>query len=161
MLYDYHSNVTHYCRTCKYKELDERCREDKSFCQKTWLEPSTIVHRWVSMRSNITTISPFNPAALYTMSGLHDGYSNYEFNISVLEVAALHGAPPLQKAEHLRMTEGFSEPNSASLYLINPLIGPQTVKLSLEVTSRRYSRLGVLHRTVLYLLVSEFDGTGF
>jgi hypothetical protein len=160
--------------TCLHKKLDRKaCIANLDKCRKEWSEPTSIAIRWITIKSNVTAPTPNNPIILYKMKGFEKG--DYEFKLTIDSVNATDGGIPLDRLRDLRLgskpdvrsasSSDLNEVNKGDhegvLYLINPLTGPLKAKLTIDVTHAKHSKLNVLHRSIVHLFVSKYDGEKF
>lgn len=63
------------------------------------------------------------------------------------------------KFDHLKLER--SEGNIATLALVKPIEGPREFNVQIDVISRDQPHLSLLHRSIVHVYVSQFDGQRF
>lgn len=139
------------------------CREDASKCLKQFTEPVSVTHSFVTTKSNVES------GKLYEVTGLERSGYHYKFLIRRVgvELRVDEELSPQQMAhlerdfkfDHLKLERDGS--NAATLFLVKPILGPRQFTVEIDVLSRDQRHLGVLHRSLVHVFVSEYDGKNF
>lgn len=140
------------------------CREDSSKCLKQFKEPLSVTHSFVTTKSNVSS------GKLYEVDGLKKSGYHFKFVIRRVDVELRSGEKlSLQEKSHLERDYKFDHlkleredgTNIATLFLVKPIDGPRRLIVEIDVLSRDQRHLGILHRSIVHLYVSEYDGENF
>lgn len=149
---------------CFYENFNfEKCRNDSAYCLKEFSEPLSVSHSFVTTKSNVAS------GKLYEVIGLKKSGYHYTFVIHKVDVKLRMDEEMNSrdkaflerdyKIDYLKLER--SEGNIATLALLKPIEGPREFNVQIDVVSRDQPHLNVLHRSVVHVYVSEFDGQKF
>lgn len=149
---------------CYHEKFDiKACKEDDNKCLKQFEEPLSLTHSFVTTKSNVEN------GKLYEVFGLEKSGYYYKFLIHKVNVVRKPGER-LSKQEETEIDLYYkyevlklerSGANIATLTLVKPVLGPREFTVEIDVISRDQPRLNVLHRSIVHVYVSEYDGKDF
>ena len=166
-----------WCFNNRFK--DKKCSLDLGHCFKNYIEPVTISHKFLSLRSN-ESASDDKPIILYQMTGLEKSQYNFtfeksDFSVTFPDKIEFHEFKAdfendFKLEADFKHPDGTISRNRATLSLIKPLLGPQDIKITID-TSLNTSNIQInkqkeqwmksLHKTVIHMFVSKYDGIHF